>query len=187
MLRPLIYKLYKELNYCPPKRNKQDFERTYDEEYKDPEHNSNREDLSKCEPEVYTEIEDVHGLYNHYVKQLKNINEYIDNLQKQNLSKDEYKQRRKNIIINLDILEKQIMKDNWDGIYHIYYRTHLRPLIYYLYKKLRYCPPNRPKRHFERKYEEYENPVQNHDREDVSKCETEQYEDENKHLKFSTK
>ena len=53
--RPVIYKLYKKLDSCPPKRNQQDFERKYEEEYKDPEHNSNREDLSNCEAEVYTE------------------------------------------------------------------------------------------------------------------------------------
>ena len=53
--RPLIYRLYKKLNYCAPKRNKQDFERTYEEPYKEPEHNPNRADDSKCPAEVYTE------------------------------------------------------------------------------------------------------------------------------------
>ena len=108
--RPLIYKLYKKLNYCPPKRNKQDFERKYEEPYKDPEHNPNRADLSNCEPE------DVHELYNYYVKELKNINDYI--IEVQNLSKQEYKQRRETIILHLDNLEERIMKHNWD------YRTH---------------------------------------------------------------
>ena len=28
--RPLIYKLYKKLNYCPPKRNERDLERKYE-------------------------------------------------------------------------------------------------------------------------------------------------------------
>ena len=61
------------------------------------------------------------------------------------------------------------MKNNWDGIYHIYYCTHLHPLIYYLYKKLKHCAPNRPTTHFEQTYKEYENSVQNDNRDDVSK------------------
>ena len=51
----MIYNLYKKLDYCAPKRNKQDFERKYEERYKEPEHNPNRADVSKCPAEVYTE------------------------------------------------------------------------------------------------------------------------------------
>ena len=166
-LRVSMNKLYKKLNYCPPRRNKQDFER---KEYKDPEQNPNREDLSNCEQEP----EDVDQLYNFYVQKLKEINKYIDNLQKPNHNRKEYKQRN-TIILELDNLEERIMKHDWD----INYRTRLRPLLYYLYNKLKYCPPNRPQSHFERKHEEYKNPVQNNNRDNVSKCETEQYEDEN--------
>ena len=166
-LRVSMNKLYKKLNYCPPRRNKQDFER---KEYKDPEQNPNREDLSNCEREP----EDVNELYNFYVKKLKEINKYIDNLQKPNLNRRD-KQQRNTIILELDNLEERIMKHDWD----INYRTRLRPLLYYLYNKLKYCPPNRPQSHFERKHEEYKNPVQNNNRDNVSKCETEQYEDEN--------
>ena len=54
-----------------------------------------------------------------------------------------------NIIKQLYIIEAQIMKNDWGGIYHFYYRTHLRPLLYYLYKKLKHCAPDRPKSHFE--------------------------------------
>ena len=82
------------------------------------------EDLSNCE------LEDVYELYKYYVKELKNINDYIiNNLQKHKLSKEEYKQRRKTIIIHLDNLEEKIMKHNWDGIHHNYYCTHYNYIL----------------------------------------------------------
>ena len=101
-LRPLIDKFYKKLNYCTPKRTKQDFEQTYDEPYKVPEHNPYRDDLSQCEAEVYTKIENMSGLYNSYFRNLQDINNNIDNLQNKKPSEKEYEKRRQNIINELD-------------------------------------------------------------------------------------
>ena len=195
-LRSKIYKLYKKLPYCPPKRSKRQYA-LHSNEYEDSEAISNRDDLSNCperdEPftetdktripqdEMYKEAQnntdtiDAQALYFYFIEQLKEINSYIDKLPSQSVDEAEYIKRRKDIIKQLDIIEEQIMRNDWGGIYHFYYRTHIRPLLYYLYNKIKYCPPNRLKRHYERKTEKYEKPVENSNREKITNCPAELY------------
>ena len=202
-LRSKIYDLYKKLPYCPPKRSKRQYT-LHSNEYEDSEEFSNREDLSNCpeRDEPFTETEydlnkpqvpqdkmymeaqvaqkntdttDAQALYFYFIEQLKEINSYIDKLPSQSVDEAEYIKRRKDIIKQLDIIEEQIMRNDWGGIYHFYYRTHIRPLLYYLYNKIKYCPPNRLKRHYERKTEKYEKPVENSNREKITNCPAELY------------
>ena len=53
-LRPLVNKLYEKLKYCAPIRTKQQYVSL---EYTDPEQNNNREDLTKCPNEEFTDTD----------------------------------------------------------------------------------------------------------------------------------
>ena len=61
--------LYKKLKTCPPKRAITHYERKQSEDYKDPEPNNNREDLSTCP-------ESDEPYYNIYRRELDDDNSY---------------------------------------------------------------------------------------------------------------
>ena len=107
----------------------------------------------------------IKGLENYYLKKLKDIDDYIDTIEKTPIEKTpNYEEKRMYTIMKLDKIEKEIMTRDWSNNDYIK-RTNFRPVIYNLYKKLDSCPPKRNKQDFERKYiEPYQDPVY------VSKC-----------------
>ena len=108
----------------------------------------------------------INGLVNYYLKKLKDIDDYIDIIK----TKNDYGEKRMFTIMKLDNIEKEIMTRDWSN-YYSSKRQNFCPLIYKLYKKLNYCPPERNERDFERTYDEpYKDPEHNPNRADVSKC-----------------
>ena len=92
-------------------------------------------------------------LYNRYVTQINHINERIDHLETQTPDSDQYKKQRMDIINQLDFVEENIMKHDWD-LSKFNYRLLLRPKLYNLYQRIKYCAPNRTIRQYKRKKDE---------------------------------
>ena len=89
--RTKLYQLYNKLNFCPPKRSMTDYTREKGEDYKVPETDHNRLDLSKCpesnEP-YYSAIvrslgdNDLSKDFSSFLKILKRIDDKINELNK---------------------------------------------------------------------------------------------------------
>ena len=80
------------------------------------------------------------------LKRLREIDAKINTLLTNNIKDGEYNQIQTNIIQELDSVEIEIMKGDWNGRYNT--REKFRPLIYGLYKKLNHCAPKHSKQQY---------------------------------------
>ena len=80
------------------------------------------------------ELQILNNLKANFVENFKLINYRRNELLEKKLDKSAYKEQRKNIIDDLDKLEKQIMNNNWGG--YIHFCQMLRPLIYIVHQNI---------------------------------------------------
>ena len=111
-----------------------------------------------------------------FIEILEGIDDQIDELQEKSVGANDYTKQRTAIIEQLENVEKEIMKTDWGDKYYVIVRINFRPLIYRLYEQLKYCAPNRPRTHYERKPNEaYKDPINIPDRNNLSNCPNELY------------
>ena len=121
---------------------------------------------------------------NKVLNKLREIDAEINNLLT-NKSKDGvYNQIKTNIIEQLDSVETEIMKGDWNGRYNT--REKFRPLIYGLYKKLNHCAPKRSREQYKLPDREYQ-PPESFNRNDFSNCPEEEFTETDMYLNESDK